>query len=93
MSGRDYYKLGSWNALCDQCGQKRKAEDLHLQWNGLRCCEKCFELRNSQDYVRGVPDPQGVPWSRQRGSLTFVDEATRPDGSTPVVVPIPTVTP
>lgn len=93
MAGHDYYKLGSWNALCDICGQKRKAEGLKLQWDGLRACNKCWTPRQMQDMVRGVPDPSGVPWSRQRGSLTFVDEATRPDGSSPAVVPIPEVTP
>lgn len=93
MSQYDYYKPGDYNSICDQCGSKRKASQLKLQWDGLRTCEKCFELRQPQDFVRGVPDPQGVPWSRQRGELTFVDEATRPDGSTPAVVPIPEETP
>lgn len=89
MGSRDYYKLGSWNCICDVCGLKRKAEELKLQWDGLRACQLCWTPRQPQDYVRGVPDPSGVPWSRQRGPLVFVNEAVRPDGSTAVVTPIP----
>jgi hypothetical protein len=89
--GYDYYKEGEWNALCDQCGQKRKSSMLKLQWDGLMTCEKCWEPRQPQDFVRGVPDPSGVPWSRQRGEPQFVNSATRPDGSTPPVTDIPDV--
>lgn len=32
---RDYYKRGSWNAISDLDGQKRKASDMRMQWNGL----------------------------------------------------------
>lgn len=94
MGGRNsYYKIGDWNFLCMVCGQQRKSSQGRLRWDGVRTCEKCWEPRQSQDFVRGVPDPSGVPWSYPRTSLTFVDEATRPDGSSPAVVPIPEVTP
>lgn len=94
MAGRDYYRLGSWNACCDICGQKRKAEDLKLKWDGTMACNKCWEKRNVQDFVRGDKDPSGVPWSRDReATLTFADEATRPDGTTPAVVPLPVDSP
>jgi hypothetical protein len=86
---RDYFKLGEWNSLCDQCGAKRKSSELRLQWDGLRTCHLCWEPRQPQDFARGVPDPSGVPWSRQRGELAFANMATRPDGSTPPVTPIP----
>lgn len=89
MGNYDYFRLGDWNALCDQCGQKRKASMLRLQWDGLRTCEKCWEPRQPQDYVRGVPDPSGVPWSRQRAPLQFVNMAERPNGEIAPVTPIP----
>jgi len=88
MGQRDYFKLGDWNACCDQCGLKRKASELRMQWDGLMTCHLCWEPRQPQDFVRGVPDPSGVPWSRNRGPLVFVDMATRPDGTTPAVTPI-----
>jgi hypothetical protein len=84
-----YYRLGSWNTICDTCGQQRKAEELKLKWDGTRACNKCFEPRQFQDFVRGVKENNGVPWSRNRPPLTFVNPDTRPDGSNPAVVPIP----
>ncbi len=89
MSGQDYFKLGSWNNLCQNCGAKRKAEDLKLKWDGTRVCSNCWEPRNSQDFVRGVKQNSGVPWSYPRPPLTFVNPDTKPDGSNPPVVPIP----
>lgn len=32
---RDYHKRGSWNAVSDLDGQKRKASDMRMQWNNL----------------------------------------------------------
>lgn len=89
MGQRDYFKSGDWNCLCDICGFKRKASELKMQWDGLMACFLCWSPRQPQDFVRGVPDPSGVPWSRNRAPLQFVDMATRPDGSTPDVIPIP----
>ena len=59
------YIAGTYNAICDQCGRKRKAQDMALQWNNLFVCQTpCFEERNAQEFVRGVPDPQTVPIPR-----------------------------
>ena len=91
--GRDYFKLGSWNSLCDQCGAKRKSCELRLQWDGIHTCEKCWEPRNQQDFVRATKTAQGVPWSNNRGASTFVNPDTRPDGSTPAIVPLPVDSP
>lgn len=60
----DYYKPGSWNAICDSCGIKFKAEDLRLRWDGLRVCSKDFEFRNPQDFIRVPKEQITPPWSR-----------------------------
>lgn len=64
MSSRNYYKPGDWNAICDRCGFKFKASELKLEWTGLRVCEKDFELRHPQDFLRAKPDKIVVPWTR-----------------------------
>jgi len=79
MSGRDYYKSGENNVICDQCGFKYKANELRKQWDGLWVCKKCFDKRNPQDFVRGVKDDTSPNLSRPRGSLVFTDEATALD--------------
>lgn len=74
---RNYYKPGDWNAICDRCGFKFKASDLRLEWTGLRVCEKDFELRHPQDFLRAKPDKIVVPWTRKEP-----DEATAASTST-----------
>jgi len=65
MAGRaDFFKSGSWNATCDLCGAKEKADRMELTWNGLYTCKHHKERRNPQDFLRGVKDNQTVPWSR-----------------------------
>jgi hypothetical protein len=64
MGHADWYKRGSWSANCDVCGFKFHSDELLLRWDGARVCEKDFEVRQPQDFVRGVPDPQAPPWTR-----------------------------
>lgn len=64
----DYLSKSEHNAICDRCGFKVKSNHLKLQWNGLMCCDSsvnnCWESRNPQDFVRGVPDNSSVTPSR-----------------------------
>lgn len=64
MGKADYYRSGDWNYFCDLCGAKTKSSDSMLTWNGLRVCRHHKEVRNPQDFLRGVEDDQSVPWSR-----------------------------
>ena len=73
--GATHYRRGSYNVWCQRCGKKRKAEELQMEWDGLRVCRECFELRHPQDMVRGVVDLMGVPWSSPEGEDEFVLEA------------------
>lgn len=75
MARYDYYKAGSNNVICDQCGKKFKAENLKLQWDGLWTCRRCFDIRNPQDYVRGVTDDTSPILSRPMTELEFTQEA------------------
>ena len=65
LRGRfDFFSPGNWNARCDQCGLKWKASYLKKQWNNLMCCPICWEPRNQQDYLKGMPDRPAPPWTR-----------------------------
>lgn len=55
---------GDWNAICDRCGFQYKASELKLDWRGLRVCEKDFETRHPQDFVRPRPEKIAVDWAR-----------------------------
>jgi hypothetical protein len=75
MGKADYYRSGDYNGICDRCGFKFKFSDLKLEWDGLYVCtaNRCFEIRQPQDYVRGVRDNMSVPVSRPQAPDTFVN--------------------
>lgn len=62
MGRADYLLLGDWNTQCFQCGFKRKASTLVRNWQGYYVCPEHNEPRQTQDFVRGVPDNQLPPW-------------------------------
>lgn len=64
MGKADYFRSGEWNFFCDLCGAKNKSSDAMFTWNGLYVCKHHKEIRNPQDFLRGVKDDQHVPWSR-----------------------------
>lgn len=69
---RKYYKPGSWNVVCDVCGFHFKAEQLKKRWDGLMVCDKDFEFRNPQDFIRIPKEHIAPPWSRPEPDDTFV---------------------
>lgn len=84
MSYIPKYSSGDWITICDVCGRKFKASLLQQRWDGLMCCNKDWEIRQPQDFVRGVADTQIAPWLRSEPSNTFV-----PVTSTVTVDPVP----
>lgn len=64
MGRADYLKLGDWNAVCFRCGFKFKAAELRKEWEGFYVHGRCWEPRQPQDFAKGVPDIQTVPWSQ-----------------------------
>ena len=72
MSYTPRYDKGDWIADCDVCGRKYKASKLRQRWDGLYCCPQDWEIRQPQDFVRGVPDNQLAPWTRPEPADSFV---------------------
>jgi hypothetical protein len=94
MAYRPTYDKGNWKAICDICGMEYKASDLRLRWDGFMVCNKDFELRQPQDFVRAKIDIQAAPWTRPESSdnfisipyfLQFSDTTTIVDNSTRIV--------
>lgn len=59
----DGYVPGGWLACCMRCGFTFRNTQLRLEWTGLRVCRECWDPRNEQDSLRGVPDRQAPPWT------------------------------
>lgn len=62
MGRADYLLLGDWNVQCFQCGRKMKASQAVRNWQGYHVHPEHNEPRQTQDFVRGVPDNQIPPW-------------------------------
>ncbi len=72
MARADYYADGQWNYICDLCGVKEKSNKAEKTWDNFYVCRKHKEVRNPQDFVRGVKDNQSVPWTRTNPADTFI---------------------
>lgn len=64
MGRADFLRLGDYNAVCYQCGFKRKASQMEKNWQGYYVCPEHNEPRQTQDFVRGIADHQTVPWAQ-----------------------------
>jgi hypothetical protein len=80
----DYLALGDNNAVCFQCGRKRKASELRKHWQGYYVCPEHWEARHPQDFVRATPDNKPPPWVQPPPAPDYVMWCTIP-GSSAVV--------
>lgn len=62
MGRADYWLGGDWNVQCFQCGFKAKASQMVRNWQGYWVHPEHNEPRQTQDFVRGVPDNQIPHW-------------------------------
>ena len=69
---RNYYTSGQWNLICDVCGKKVKAHKAKHRWDGFVVCEKDWEERHSQDFVRARQNKISVPFTRPRPPDLFI---------------------
>ncbi len=60
----DYLAVGDWNALCDRCGHKFKGSMLRETWQGYKVCQRCWEPRQPQDFVRAIAENPTPPFVR-----------------------------
>jgi hypothetical protein len=62
------YIPGQYNFTCDVCGRGFKSSQMRKRWDGAITCNEgtCWEIRQPQDFVRGVRDDQSVPIARPR---------------------------
>lgn len=67
-----YYEEGGHNAVCFECGRKRKASQLKRHWQGYYVCPEHWEPRQPQDFVRAQADIQTPPWVQPMPADVFV---------------------
>ena len=79
------YEVGNHWVTCDRCGVEFRHDQVAKEWNGLVVClKKCWEPRNTQDFVRAVTDDQNVSGLiRPDPADVFIDTCT--NGPTAIV--------
>jgi hypothetical protein len=87
MAGnRGYFKLGDYNAICRVCGFKRKASELRLRWDGVYVCNQDWEIRQPQDFVRGLPEEIAPPWTQPEPPPQFIPFPKLGTGAGPAIL-------
>ncbi len=70
---KNYFISGEFNLYCDVCSKKIKAHEAKHRWDGLIVCEKDYETRQPQDFVRARQDQITVPFSRPVEARTLTN--------------------
>lgn len=69
----NYYKPGCWNVICAVCGCKFKSDEIRTRWDGLLVCKNDYEHRHIMDFLRGMPERSGVPYSNPEPADVFIE--------------------
>jgi hypothetical protein len=69
---QNYFKAGTWNAICSICGKLVKSDQIVKRWDGLLVCRDDFEVRHSLDFIRARPEKGNVPFTAPEPEDTFV---------------------
>jgi len=75
MGKADFYKSGDNNAICTSCGFKFKASKLKTDQYGNIVCNRCYDPRHPQEFVRSKVDKQSVNLSNPDTEPVFTAEA------------------
>lgn len=84
MGRADFFSMGDYNAVCWECGRKRKASTLKRHWQGYYVCPEHWEPRQAQDFVRSVPDVITPPWAQPPSDIFTTVTPPPPTGSSAV---------
>ena len=55
---------GDYWLQCDVCGVDHRRSEMRQRWDKAWVCEPDWEIRNPQDYVRGIKEKIAVPIAR-----------------------------
>ncbi len=71
MADDRHYVPGDFYRIDDRTGFKIRAKNSRMQWNNLIVSPKVWEIRQPQDFVKGVVDDQTVPLPRPRSVSAY----------------------
>lgn len=71
---------GTWAVICDVCGFRFPSSKVKKRWDGLIVCDKDFEYRHPQDFLRLKEEHITPPFVRPPPADAFIfvcDEYSR----------------
>lgn len=66
------WKPGRWSAICDRCGLRFHSSKIRSEWDNLKVCAKCWEVRNPQDFVKVAAERIVPLWTRPEPADNFL---------------------
>lgn len=72
MFKRPEVRPGTWTVIDDRTGFRLLNTQCSFQWNNLLVWNRVWEVRQPQDYLRGIPDNMSVPYARPVQEPQFV---------------------
>jgi hypothetical protein len=63
---------GTYAAICDVCGFRFPSDKLKKRWDGLMTCDKDWEVRHPQDFIKIREEKIAPDWVRPVTTDTFV---------------------
>lgn len=80
-------------ALCDQCGQRFKLQELIKEWTGFKVCDECYEPKHPQlEPKRNITEPQALYQPRpeaRMGVTIYVGETSDTSFASIGMMPMP----
>ena len=67
-----HYVPGDFYRICDRSGFKIRSGRTRKEWNNLIVWNRLWEIRQPQDFVKGIIDDQTVPQPRPRQPNVFL---------------------
>lgn len=55
---------GTWRVICDVCGFEYGSDEVRKRWDNLIVCEKDWETRHPQDFIRPGRETNKLPFVR-----------------------------
>lgn len=63
---------GEWKCVCDTCGFQYPSSEMRKRWDGAMVCQKDWEPRHPQTFLRLKGEHQTPPFVRNETDDVFV---------------------
>ncbi len=70
---------GTWRVICDVCGFEFASDEVRKRWDNLYVCDKDWEHRHPQDFLRTRVENVTPPFVRPEPVDTFVNVTYTPN--------------